>query len=164
MSLTALALVLDGAFADAPPIGEATDPADERVRFRAHPGLGFPDGEVRALVQPESGPLVVFQSLLGLHGPSSPLPPYITERVIADDGAEGTLARFLDFFNHRLVALMLRGFRHRRPNRTVLRGGGRGRAAGTGASLGPRASRPRPAVGSRARGDRHRGHRTSRPG
>ncbi len=123
MSLAALALVLDAAFPDAPPIGEATAPAEERVRFRAHPGLGFPDREVRGLVGSETGPLVVFQSLLGLHGPSSPLPPYITERVIGDDGAEGTLAHFLDFFNHRLVALMLRGFRHRRHHLRYRRGG-----------------------------------------
>lgn len=123
MSLAALGLVLDAAFPEAPPIGEATVPAEEKVRFRAHPGLGFPDREVQALVGSETGPLVVFQSLLGLHGPSSPLPPYFTERVIDDDGSEGTLGRFLDFFNHRLVSLMLRGFRHRRHHLRYRHGG-----------------------------------------
>jgi type VI secretion system protein ImpH len=116
MPLVALALALERAAPDAPAIGEATDPAAERVRFRAHPGLGFPDREVRAVAEPAAGgaPTVVFQSLIGLHGPSSPLPPYFTERVIADDGAEGTLAAFLDFFNHRLAGFLVRAFRHRR--------------------------------------------------
>lgn len=116
MPLVALALALERAAPDAPPIGEAADPAAERVRFRAHPGLGFPDREVRAIDAPagDGAPTVVFQSLIGLHGPSSPLPPYFTERVIADDGSEGTLAAFLDFFNHRLATFLVRAFRHRR--------------------------------------------------
>jgi type VI secretion system protein ImpH len=115
-SLLALALAIERAFPDAPAIGEADSPARESVRFRAHCGLGFPDAEVRA-IEPASagrGPLAVFQTVIGLHGPSSPLPPYISEHVIATDGADGALAHFLDFFNHRLAGLLVRVWKHRR--------------------------------------------------
>ena len=115
-SLLALALAIERAFPEAPAIGEADTPARESVRFRAHPGLGFADAEVRSIEPAASGrgPLTVFQTVIGLHGPSSPLPPYITERVIADDGAEGALAHFLDFFNHRLAGLLVRVWKQRR--------------------------------------------------
>lgn len=122
--LVTLALELEAVLGVEPPIGEATDPTAERIRFRAHPGLGFPDREVRSLERCDGpGPVVVFQSLIGLHGPSSPLPPYFTERVIADDGEHGALAGFLDFFNHRLVTLLVRGYRQRRHHLRYLRGG-----------------------------------------
>jgi type VI secretion system protein ImpH len=115
-SLLALALAIERAFPEAPAIGEADTPARESVRFRAHPGLGFADAEVRS-IEPAAGgrgPLTVFQTVIGLHGPSSPLPPYFTERVIATDGAEGALAHFLDFFNHRLAGLLVRVWKQRR--------------------------------------------------
>lgn len=125
MPLVALALAIERANPDVPPIGEAGHPAEERVRFRAHPGLGFPDREVRSIVPAtgERGRAAVFQSLIGLHGPSSPLPPYVTERVIADEGSDGALAGFLDFFNHRLAALLVRGFKHRRHHLRYAPGG-----------------------------------------
>jgi len=125
MPLVALALALERADPDAPPVGEAVDPAAERIRFRAHTGLGFADREVRSVEAPaaDGAPTVVFQSLIGLHGPSSPLPPYFTERVIADDGAEGPLAGFLDFFNHRLASFLVRSFRHRRHHLRYRAGG-----------------------------------------
>lgn len=115
-SLLALALAIERAHPEAPPIGEAEAPARESVRFRAHPGLGFADAEVRAIepAPPGGGPLTVFQTVIGLHGPSSPLPPFVTERVIATDGADGALAGFLDFFNHRLASLLVRVWKQRR--------------------------------------------------
>lgn len=112
--LLALALAIERAFPESPAIGEADAPARESVRFRAHPGLGFADAEVRSIEPTPGGRLTVFQTVIGLHGPSSPLPPYVTERVIADDGAEGALAHFLDFFNHRLAGLLVRVWKQRR--------------------------------------------------
>lgn len=115
-SLLALALAIERAHPEAPPIGAAEAPARESVRFRAHPGLGFADAEVRAIEPAPAGggPLTVFQTVIGLHGPSSPLPPFVTERVIATDGADGALAGFLDFFNHRLASLLVRVWKQRR--------------------------------------------------
>lgn len=115
-SLLALALALERTFPDAPAIGEADSPAGESVRFRAFCGLGFPGAEVRE-IEPAASPgrpLTVFQTVIGLHGTSSPLPPYLSERVIASDGAEGPLAQFLDFFNHRLALMLVRVWKHRR--------------------------------------------------
>lgn len=120
--LLALALAIERAYPEAPAIGEADAPARESVRFRAHPGLGFADAEVRSIEPTPGGRLTVFQTVIGLHGPSSPLPPYVTERVIADDGAEGALAHFLDFFNHRLAGLLVRVWKQRRHHLRYLAG------------------------------------------
>ena len=44
-----LAFLLDRHFADAPAIGDAADPATERVRFRAHASLAFPPADIAGL-------------------------------------------------------------------------------------------------------------------
>jgi len=96
-------------------IGATGAPSRETVRFRANPTLGFPAEEVAAVTLPErpGDPVVVVANLLGLHGPASPLPPAFTERIIfAEDS--GALKDFSDFFNHRLLALLFRVWKHYR--------------------------------------------------
>ncbi|WP_445222758.1 type VI secretion system baseplate subunit TssG (plasmid) [Bradyrhizobium sp. Pa8] len=112
--LFSLAALLERRFSDAPPIGSTDDPAREAVRFRAAPMLGFPADEIEEIRQVEASErLEVFVNCLGLHGPSSPLPPLFTERVIHGDGA-GALGHFFDFFNHRLISLLLRIWKYYR--------------------------------------------------
>lgn len=111
-----LAALLERRFADAPPIGSTDDPAREAVRFRAAPVLGFPAEEIAEVRQVKAAAgdrLEVYVNLLGLHGPSSPLPAFYTERVMHADGA-GALGDFFDFFNHRLISLLLQIWRHYR--------------------------------------------------
>ncbi|WP_152535904.1 type VI secretion system baseplate subunit TssG, partial [Bradyrhizobium sp. Ai1a-2] len=110
-----LAARLERRFSDAPPIGSTEDPAREAVRFRAAPMLGFPAEEIAEVRQVKAAGrrLEVYVNFLGLHGPSSPLPPFYTERVIHVDGT-GALDDFFDFFNHRLISLLLRIWRHYR--------------------------------------------------
>ncbi len=108
-SFFGLAIALEGRFPDAPEIGLTTRPGGERVRFRANPTLGFPPEEISA-VGPRPGrddDIDVIVNLLGLYGPSSPLPAHLTERIIHAEG-EGALGEFLDFFNHRLLSLLFR--------------------------------------------------------
>lgn len=114
-SFFALVVALESLFADAPAFGSTSDPAREKVRFRANPTLGFPPEEV-ARIEPRraSGGFDVTVNFLGLYGPSSPLPPHYTERVISAEAEDGALPAFFDFFHHRLVSLFIRIWKHNR--------------------------------------------------
>ncbi|MDQ0509448.1 type VI secretion system baseplate subunit TssG [Ancylobacter amanitiformis] len=121
----ALALHFERLFPDAPPLGATGDPTCERVRFGAHPSLGYPPGEVEALTwNPEAGHALMQVNFLGLYGPSSPLPATYTERVIGSDGAAGALGLFLDLFNHRLTGLLVRIWKQQRHHLRYSAGGG----------------------------------------
>ncbi|WP_420965348.1 type VI secretion system baseplate subunit TssG [Bradyrhizobium sp. B120] len=111
-----LAAFLERRFSDGPPIGSTDDPARDAVRFRASPTLGFPAEEIAEVRRVKSAGerVEVDVNFLGLHGPSSPLPPFYTERVMHANGM-GALDDFFDFFNHRLISLLLliwRYYRH----------------------------------------------------
>lgn len=118
-----LAQLIERHYADAPRIGSTKDPARDVVRFRATPTLGFPAEEIAEVRQVTKGGerLDVLVNLLGLHGPSSPLPPFYTELVMHADGA-GAVGDFFDFFNHRLISLLLHIWRHYRHNLRFERG------------------------------------------
>jgi type VI secretion system protein ImpH len=96
-----------------PPIGETGAPQAERVFLRANRTLGFPPEEVAAILRrPGSDDAYdVVVNLFGLFGPSSPMPAHISERVIHAE-EEGALGDFLDFFNHRLIGLLYRTWKH----------------------------------------------------
>lgn len=114
-SFFALMQRLEEVFPDAPALGGTQDPDLERVRFRAYPSLGYPAREVQRLAfDPEAGRVDMTVNFLGLHGPSSPLPPFYTEQVIEDAANGGVLGTFLDLFNHRLVSLLVRIHQHHR--------------------------------------------------
>jgi type VI secretion system protein ImpH len=104
--------VIEDIYPNAPPIGSTAAPGREVVRFRATPTLGFPAEEIFE-IRNGGDLLEVYVNILGLHGPSSPLPASYTERVMHADGA-GALGDFLDFFNHRLISLLLHVWRHYR--------------------------------------------------
>lgn len=110
-----LCLWLERTFPQPGGIGSTVGPRGETVRFRANPSLSFPPEEIAAIEPPRNdrAPVVVTTNLFGLHGPSSPLPPSLTERVVlADDG--GALRDFLDLFNHRLLSLLFVVWKHYR--------------------------------------------------
>ncbi|WOH63804.1 type VI secretion system baseplate subunit TssG [Bradyrhizobium sp. BWA-3-5] len=110
-----LAALLERHFSNAPPIGSTDDPEREAVRFRAAPMLGFPAEEIAEIRQVKAARerMEVYVNFLGLHGPSSPLPPFYTECVMHADGT-GSLGDFFDFFNHRLISLLLQIWRYYR--------------------------------------------------
>lgn len=110
-----LCLRLEEAFPQPGGIGSTASPRRETIRFRANPTLGFPAEEIAAIEMPARAgePIVVTANLLGLHGPSSPMSPSFTERIVfAEDG--GALRDFSDFFNHRLLSLLFRVWKHYR--------------------------------------------------
>lgn len=96
-------------------IGGTAAAGQETVRFRANATLGFPAEELSSVRLPaKPGERVeVVANVLGLHGPSSPLPPSFTERMLFSDESDA-LRDFSDFFNHRLLALLFRVWKHYR--------------------------------------------------
>lgn len=84
----------------------------ERIRFRASASLGFPGSDVTSLITPRPNAYEMEVSFLGLQGAQSPLPGYYIEAV-AHGAAhrEGVSGEFFDFFNHRLLTLLYRGWR-----------------------------------------------------
>ena len=89
-------------------------PQQERIRFSASAGLGFPGSDVVSAASPahEHAPYQLEVSFLGLHGSQSPLPGYYLEEMAWEAGQNlGVRRHFLDFFNHRLVTLFHRAWR-----------------------------------------------------
>lgn len=106
---------LEAQFPGVADLGGTADPNLEHVRFRANPSLGYPARDVQTLDWNAAAErLDVYVNFLGLFGPSSPLPPFYTEAVIQDLDTGGGFAAFLDFFNHRLVSLLVRIHKHQR--------------------------------------------------
>ncbi|SDX68878.1 type VI secretion system baseplate subunit TssG [Marinobacter mobilis] len=89
-------------------------PSQERIRFSASAGLGFPGSDVVSALSPEHehAPYQMEVSFLGLHGSQSPLPGYYLEDLAWEAGQQTGIRRhFLDFFNHRLLTLFHRSWR-----------------------------------------------------
>lgn len=125
-------------------VGGFGDPADEAVRFGAHPSLAFPPGDVQRVFasgeRPEPTdtmpvvPLPVRRAnrigmrgaggqpfmevnFLGLIGPAGVLPKMYTQYAAERVAVRDTALRdFLDLFHHRLISLFYRAWRVCRPH------------------------------------------------
>jgi type VI secretion system protein ImpH len=98
---------------DKPVTGSTWQVRHEPVRFRPHPGMGFPASEIKGIEPPEHPhlPPTVRITFMGLYGVESPLPThYIDDITQRREGYEAT-ADFLDIFNHRLIAQYYRIWR-----------------------------------------------------
>ncbi len=164
MTLFAAVRAIERANPQLPPVGASARVAEDAVRFAQPPLLSFPPGEISGF----DGRRLT-QQVIGLLGPSGPLPlnvtEYLHERTV--QSGDHAPARFLDIFHHRLVSLFYRAWAdgepavaHDRPDRDWFRGWllGLGGGAGTGAAAddgGPDASERAALAGllqSRARG------------
>jgi len=103
------------------PIGSNTPPARESVRLRPALSLAFPTADIVGVERLPGGDdvpprLRIESTFLGSYGQASPLAPYATEALLAD---EGTAVRdFLDIFNHRMLSLAYRVLSKYRIERT----------------------------------------------
>lgn len=107
--------LLEQSQTDAPVPGSGWLIRQEPVRFRPHPGMGFPSSEIRGIEDPEPEhshlPPTVRVNFMGLYGVESPLPThYIDDIAQRRDGCEAT-RDFLDIFNHRLITQYYRIWR-----------------------------------------------------
>lgn len=96
-----------------PPLGSTLNPADDPVRFRPHPGMGFPVSELKAVEYDEDpdAPPTVRTTFMGLYGVDSPLPTaWLDDIAQRREGHEAQEA-FLDIFNHRIFTQFYRIWR-----------------------------------------------------
>lgn len=101
-----------------PRLGKALRPVDEPLRLGQEPSTSFAPAALSAFVQRGEGrPPRLEVRFLGLLGPNGPLPLHLTdharERII--HGGDATLARFLDIFHHRFLALFYRAWAQAQP-------------------------------------------------
>lgn len=90
---------------DAPALGSHWQVKHDPVRFRPHPGMGFPASEFKRVEDPEQPhlPPTIRTTFMGLYGVESPLPTaYIDDITQRREGYEA-VSDFLDIFNHRLI-------------------------------------------------------------
>lgn len=95
-------------------LGSTASPADDPVRFRPWPGMGFPVSELRATEQdvdrPDSPP-TVRTTFMGLYGVDSPLPSGYLDDIAQRREGHDALEHFLDIFNHRVMTQFYRIWR-----------------------------------------------------
>lgn len=106
--------LLEQADKDAPLLGTTSHPGTDPVRFRPHPGMGFPVSEIKSIDADKDhpdAPPTVRTTFMGLYGVDSPLPTgYLDDIAQRREGHEG-IEHFLDIFNHRLMTQFYRIWR-----------------------------------------------------
>lgn len=105
-------------FADKPRLGQALRPADEPVRLAQEPSMAFAPAPIARFEPAAAGrPPRLVQRIFGLLGPNGPLPLHLTEyaRERQLHHGDATLVRFLDLFEHRLLALFYRTWAQAQP-------------------------------------------------
>jgi len=98
---------------DAPALGSHWQVRYDPVRFRPHPGMGFPASEFKRVEFPEHThlPATIRTTFMGLYGVESPLPTaYIDDITQRREGFEA-VSDFLDIFNHRMITQYYRIWR-----------------------------------------------------
>ncbi|MFM0277678.1 type VI secretion system baseplate subunit TssG [Paraburkholderia sediminicola] len=110
--------LLENAYPGKPRVGESLQPRDDAIRFVQEPELVFHPTTLGAFTpagERHAARLAV--KFFGLLGPHGPLPTHITEYVRdrARNAGDPTFARFLDIFNHRMVALFYRAWANAQP-------------------------------------------------
>lgn len=106
--------LLEQALPDHPPLGSTAHPANDPVRFRPDPGMGFPAGELKSIETDENHPdrpATVRTRLLGLYGVDSPMPTTFLDDIAQRREGHEALEGFLDIFNHRIFTQFYRIWR-----------------------------------------------------
>ncbi|MBJ9941717.1 type VI secretion system baseplate subunit TssG [Burkholderia multivorans] len=105
-----------------PGFGTRDTAEHEPVRFRPHPRMGFPAGEVTSV---ESGdgagafghafgpdaPPTVRTTFMGLYGVDATMPPHMIDEIVLREEGHEAVEAFLDQFNHRFVTLLYRAWK-----------------------------------------------------
>lgn len=97
-----------------PLLGSTSSPKDDLIRFRPHPGMGFPVSEFKALqydAQHPERPPTVRTTFLGLYGVDSPLPSSYVDDIAQQREGHDAVEEFLDIFNHRIMTQFYRIWR-----------------------------------------------------
>ncbi|HEX6708662.1 MAG TPA: type VI secretion system baseplate subunit TssG [Albitalea sp.] len=102
---------------DLPRFGRAPRPSQEALRLGQVPELDFAPAALESFEPSANGTPRVGVRFFGLLGPQGPMPLHFTEYVRERLRLRGdpTLARFLDVFHHRLLALFYRAWAQAQP-------------------------------------------------
>lgn len=98
----------------APSPGSQQSPRFDTIRFRPHPGMGFPAGELKNAEYDPLQPILpptVRVTFMGLYGVESPLPTTYQDDIAQRQEGSDVAAEFLDIFNHRLITQFYRIWR-----------------------------------------------------
>lgn len=96
---------------DAPTVGEAVRPQQEKYRLGQQPSLTFSPREIASVTLRDERPHIRLYGL-GLLGPNGPLPIHFTEiaKDRLDNQHDATLVNFLDMFHHRYLTQFYRAW------------------------------------------------------
>ncbi|MCR8827354.1 type VI secretion system baseplate subunit TssG [Pseudosulfitobacter koreensis] len=117
--------ILEAAFPDAPRLGEARRPREDKVRFGQEAELSFPPSTVAGFKPPAgSKPGRLTNRFFGLFGPQGPLPLHLTEHARARlrHHRDPTFVEFANILTHRLMTLLYRAWRSGQPAPSFDRG------------------------------------------
>ncbi len=117
--------ILEAAYPEAPRIGDARRPRDDRVRFGQEAELSFPPSTVAGFEPPVGDrPGRLTNRFFGLFGPQGPLPLHMTEyaRERLRNHRDPTLVAFANMLTHRMMTLLYRAWRSGQPAPSFDRG------------------------------------------
>lgn len=117
--------VLESAYPDAPRIGNARRPREDRVRFGQEAELSFPPSTVQGFTPPAgTKPGRLTNRFFGLFGPNGPLPLHLTEyaRARLRHHRDPTFVGFANMLTHRMMTLLFRAWRSGQPAASFDRG------------------------------------------
>lgn len=82
----------------------------EALRFRPELSFAFPPSDIAGLelIRKDPPQFRLTTTFFGLYGTTSPLPPFYTEDLMAQEEGEEPVRSFLDLFHHRLLSLFYR--------------------------------------------------------
>ena len=102
---------------NSPRWGEAARPGQEPLRLGQEPELDFAPAALARLQREGRAVPRLGVRFFGLLGPQGPMPLHLTEytRDRAHNHGDATLARFLDVFHHRMLALFYRAWAETQP-------------------------------------------------
>jgi type VI secretion system protein ImpH len=122
--------LMESAAPNRPRVGADNRAANDVVRFAQVPSLAFAPTTVAGFEPGFDGrPPRLLVNFLGLLGPNGPLPLHMTAYVWdrLRNHHDRTLVRFLDLFNHRMIALFYRAWAHNQQTAGFDRGSAGGR-------------------------------------
>lgn len=116
-SLFAALRVLEQLHADRPRLGESRKATDDAVRLGQAPHLSFAASDVATVTEDGDGAISLEQYGFGLFGPNGALPLHLTELAYERrrQKEDGTIADFLNLFQHRLISLFYRAWADSEP-------------------------------------------------
>jgi len=129
---------IESAAPDRPRIGHSVRADQDAIRFAQEPSLSFAPSTINRVEYGHAGsPPRMLVHFLGLLGPNGPLPLHLTEyaRERIKHVHDQSFARFLDVFNHRMLALFYDAWARNHPAGAFGRGGKDDRIAAYIASM-----------------------------